>query len=216
MRARLLVGLLVIASPAQAQIFWSQPNVTSAAVAQGFTYKVYVTSPGVTTQSTATLTMVTCSTTDTGSPVTASCQAPVTQVSSIGATVPGASSQVTATDTVNNSAESAKSAPFVMSGCANPANVSLTVGSWARTLPTGGVGQVLYSLLQSKSDVTMVSVLFNGVEQGRLNGARLNDVAGSYFTATVPAGTYQLTVQATDVNGCTAGGATRPMTVVVQ
>jgi hypothetical protein len=32
----------------------------------------------------------------------------------------------------------------------------------------------------------------------------------------VPAGTYQLTVQATDVNGCTAGGATRPMTVVVQ
>lgn len=214
MIARLLVGLCVIASPAQAQVFWDQPNVASAADAQGLSYKIYITAPGATSPSTLTLAAVTCTVSGTTLPLTAACQAPAAQVVALGATAPGASSQLTAANTLGESPKS--SPPFMVPGCTDPTNVSLVVGSWARTLSVGGVGQVLYSLRQSKTAITTISVLFNGVEQGHLDGARLNDVAGSYFTATVPAGTYQLTVQAADVNGCLAGGAARPMTVVVQ
>ncbi len=225
MIARLLVGLCFIASPVSAQILWDQANVPSVAVAQGYAYKLYITAPGATTPTTLTLTSVTCVAATTPAPFTANCQAPAAQAPA--AIAPGASSQLTATDSVNGSAESTKSLPFVMAGCPDPTNVKVVVGTWARTLPTGGVGQVLYSLLQSKTNVTTVSVRFNGedirirhlpngVEQGRVDGARLNTIAGSYFTATVPAGTYQLTVQATDAAGCTDGGAARPMTVVVQ
>jgi hypothetical protein len=212
--ARLLVGLCFIASPVSAQILWDQANVPSVAVAQGYAYKLYITAPGATTPTTLTLTAVTCVAATTPAPFTANCQAPTAQAPA--AIAPGASSQLTATDSVNGSAESTKSLPFVMAGCPDPTNVKVVVGTWARTLPVGGVGQVLFSLLQSKTNVTTISVQFNGVEQGRVDGARLNTIAGSYFTATVPAGTYQLTVQATDAAGCTDGGAARPMTVVVQ
>jgi hypothetical protein len=214
MIARLVVGLCVIASTAQAQVLWDQPNVASAADAQGLSYKIYITAPGATSPSTLTLASVACTVSGTTLPLTAACQAPAAQVVALGATAPGASSQLTAANTFGESPKS--SPPFLVPGCVDPTSVKVVVGTWARTLPVGGVGQVLFSLLQSKTNVTTVSVQFNGIEQGRVDGARLNTIAGSYFTATVPAGTYQLTVQATDAAGCTDGGAARPMTVVVQ
>lgn len=80
---------------------------------------------------------------------------------------------------------------------------------------TGGVGQVLFSVRNSTTSVVQITTKFNGVTQDTISGVRLNNVAGAYFVAMVPAGTYQLTVEAADGNGCTDGGNARPMTVTV-
>ena len=95
-------------------------------------------------------------------------------------------------------------------------SVKINVGTWTRTIPVNGVGQVLYNLRQSVNPVTKVVVMFNGIEQDVLTGAKLNNVAGSYFVAGVPKGTYQLTVEVFDSTGCKDGGIARPMTVIVQ
>lgn len=63
--------------------------------------------------------------------------------------------------------------------------------------------------------MTIVIVKFNNVEQDRLTGSDLRKVAGSYFNVGATRGSYALSVEARDAEGCT-DGATRPMTVVVK
>ena len=72
-----------------------------------------------------------------------------------------------------------------------------------------------YSLLQSKTPVTILVVKLDGVEQDRVTGSDLKKIAGSYFTAPKVRGSYMLTVEAITAAGC-SDGATRPMTVVVK
>jgi hypothetical protein len=200
------------------QIQWNQPNA-DVITAQGYTYTMYVTPFGQPMPTGAlVLTQVTCSaTTPPTSPPTAFCSAPSQQVAGIGGLTYGASDQLTATDSTH--AESEKSAPYVYGAvCIDSAGkplVNITVGTWTNPIVTQGTGQVLYSMLQSKSSVTQVSVKFNGAQQGIMSGVSLNNAAGSYFVASAPPGMYQLTVEAQDANGCKAGGDARPMTVTV-
>lgn len=89
------------------------------------------------------------------------------------------------------------------------------MGEWTRTVPVAGNGRVTYSLLSSTSPVTTLIVRFNGQERDRLTGSDLRKVAGSYFSAGLSRGSFALSVEALDAEGC-SDGATRPMTVVVQ
>jgi hypothetical protein len=93
--------------------------------------------------------------------------------------------------------------------------VRLIVGNWVRTAAPGNVGWVSFSLLLSTAPITELVVNFNGVEQDRLTGSDLRKVFGSYFQVNEGPGSYQLSVEARDANGC-SDGANRPMTVVVQ
>jgi hypothetical protein len=211
-----LLILVLLSGNAHAQILWDQSGVPDISVAQHYAYKLYVTPPGLPTPATViSLVSVVCGT-SASSTTTAACSAPIQQAASVGALAPGTKSELTAIDTANGFAESTKSAPFIMQGCTDPNNVKVNVGTWTRTIPMNGVGQVLYSLRASKTPVTLVIVAFNGIEQDRLQGVKLNNVAGSYFVANTPKGSYQLTVEAQDAAGCKDGGASRPMTVVVQ
>ena len=72
-----------------------------------------------------------------------------------------------------------------------------------------------YSLLSSRSPVVELVVKFNGVERDRLTGSDLRKVAGSYFSVGSVRGSYALTVEARDADGC-SDGATRAMTVTVR
>lgn len=74
---------------------------------------------------------------------------------------------------------------------------------------------MLYSLTGGRDPVTLVIVKLDGVEQGRLTGDDLRQVAGSYFTAPTRRGSYQVSVSAATAAGC-EDGAARPMTLVVQ
>ncbi len=208
---------LVTAKPARSQVLWDQPNVPSVATAQGYTYKLYVTPSGQTNPtSTISLLSVTCSSASTVAPITANCTAPIAQATAVGATASGAKSELTSTDVAGGSAESDKSIPFIMpQATCSPNPVKLNVGTWSRSLPPNGIGQVLYNLRQSSSTITQVTISFNGMVQDVLQGTKLNNVAGSYFVAMVPKGSYQLTVEAADAQGCKDGGAARPMTVTV-
>jgi len=93
--------------------------------------------------------------------------------------------------------------------------VRLIVGNWVRTAAPGNVGWVSFSLLLSTSPITELIVRFNGVEQDRLTGSDLRKVFGSYFQVNEGPGSYDLSVEARDANGC-SDGVNRPMTVVVQ
>jgi hypothetical protein len=98
--------------------------------------------------------------------------------------------------------------------------VVLNVGAWDRNVPAATLkspsyGRVTYSLLSSKNAVTALIIKFNGVEQDRLTGSDLRRTAASYFAAGMVPGAYQLSVEAQDANGCSAG-ADRPMTVNVK
>ncbi len=213
MRTIILATLLLVPNISNAQILWDIE--TTQPIAQGYQYKLYVTPPnGTAPSSIVTLTAVTCA--DGAAPGSIACNAPIQQAAIVGATNPGAQSQLTATDIAGGFAESPKSDVFIFQVDCTVNPVKLNVGTWTRSIPTNGVGQVLYNLRQSTSNIVQVVVKFNGVVQDTLQGTKLNNVAGSYFVANVPSGSYQLTVQATDANGCTDGGASRPMTVTVQ
>jgi hypothetical protein len=101
------VGILFIPVLASAQtVTFTQQNVASVAQAQGFTYRLYVTPSGSTTQGPAIVaTGITC----TGTAPTVNCTG---TVAAANATVTGAKSVITAQDAVNGSTESAQSAPF--------------------------------------------------------------------------------------------------------
>jgi hypothetical protein len=212
-----LVGfssVVVSSVVANSQVLWDQPATPS--VAMGYNYKLYVTPSGQTTpQNIINLVSFICAA-SVASPNISACSAPVDQAAAAGATMNGAKSELTAIDPSGGFGESEKSTPFIMQNNCTPNPVKLNVGTWTRTLPTQGLGQVLYNLRQSTSSITTIVITFNGMVQDTLNGARLNNVAGSYFTAMVPAGSYQLAVEAIDINGCRDGGVSRPMTVVVQ
>ena len=121
----LLVGLLSTWRPLFAQsgsIAFSQQNVASAAQAQGFTYRLYVTPFGSTTPLAAVgIPGVTCTGTGTA-PITANCTAPLPLAARTGL-VTGATSRLTAQD--GTTTESALSAPFVP-GAGVPGALTLT------------------------------------------------------------------------------------------
>jgi hypothetical protein len=209
---KLIPLIFLLSVSLHGQILWDQPD-TPLAVAQGYGYKLYVTpSGGSTPASVISLVSVTCSA---SASANVACTAPIQQAAAVGATKGGAKSELTAVDVAGGFAESPKSAPFVMQVTCAPNAVKVVVGSWTRSVVSGGVGQVLFSLQQSANPVNRVAVLFNGILQDELTGTKLNNVAGTYFRAGVPKGTYQLTVEAFDVDGCHDGGASRPMTVTV-
>lgn len=205
----------ILSSQADAQILWDIAAATPQ-VAQGYGYKLYVTPAGATVPaSVIQLVSVTCSTSPTNG---VACTAPIQQAAAVGATMSGAKSELTAIDVSGGFAESEKSIPYIMPvqpPVCPPNAVKVVVGTWTKSLISGAVGQVLYSLQQSSTAVNRVAVVFNGIMQDELTGTKLNNVAGQYFRAGVPKGTYQLTVQAFNVDGCTDGGASRPMTVTV-
>lgn len=195
-----------------AQILWSISSAPQ--VAQGYSYKLYVTPSGAPAPATIiTLVSVNCAT---GVSSASDCTAPIEQANTAGATVPGAKSEITAVDSNGGFAESGKSAPFIFQTVCAPGTVKINVGSWTKMISVNGVGQVLYNLRQSTVNIVQVLVMFNGKVQDTLQGTRLNNVAGSYFVANVAAGSYQLTVEASDAMGCKDGGASRPMTVTVK
>lgn len=63
--------------------------------------------------------------------------------------------------------------------------------------------------------MTIVIVKFNNVETDRLTGSDLRKVSGSYFNVGPTRGSFALSVEARDAQGC-SDGATRPMTVNVK
>lgn len=105
-------GILLLATAAygqNAQVTWEQPGVVSATQAQGFTYKLYVTPAGSqTTSPPVTLNSILCG----GTAPTVACST-VLPSSASQATITGAKSTLTTTDTANGGAESAPSAPFI-------------------------------------------------------------------------------------------------------
>lgn len=107
------IAVLSLAVPkASAQnVTWSQPNVATAAQAQGLTYSLTTTPPGGSAGSPVTLTSVVCTGSGTA-PITAACSAPLPSTAS-GAIVTGAKSTLTATDTVNGTGTSLPSLPFI-------------------------------------------------------------------------------------------------------
>lgn len=108
--AFLFLLLLAIPATAHAQVQWTQSNVQSAAQAQGFTYRVYVTPAGSSIATPITIAGVACTGSGTA-PIAASCTAPISSaLIAAGATITGAKSELTAQD--GTSGESAKSAPF--------------------------------------------------------------------------------------------------------
>lgn len=111
MKKLLIFPLLLFARIASADISWSQPNVATATIAQGYTYKLYITAPGQSSVTNAiTLTGVACSAP--AGTTTASCNAPSQQAINVGATVTGAKNELTATDPATG-VESPKSVPFI-------------------------------------------------------------------------------------------------------
>jgi hypothetical protein len=199
----------------EAQVLWEQPAPNLDA-AKGYGYKLYVTiPPSSSPNNVINLMSVTCIA-NAASPDLSSCQAPVDQAAAVGATMNGAKSELTAVDPSNGFGESEKSTPFIMQNACTPNPVKLNVGTWTRNIPMNGVGQVLYNLRQSTSNITTIVVSLDGMVQDTLAGTRLNNVAGSYFVANTSKGDHQLAVEAIDINGCRDGGAARPMTVTVQ
>lgn len=93
--------------------------------------------------------------------------------------------------------------------------VILAVGDWQRWVPAGGNARITYSLLQSRTPVTLLVVKFNSVETDRLTGSDLRKVSGSYFYAGTQRGSFLVSVEAFDAQGC-RGMDARTMTVVVQ
>lgn len=102
----MFASFMFVATFASAQTAtFTQGNIASTTQAAGFTYKLYVTPSGSTTQNPAvTLTSVTC----TGTAPTVSCSGTFV---ALAATVTGAKSTLTATDPIS-AIESAQSAPF--------------------------------------------------------------------------------------------------------
>ena len=101
-----IAGFFFLPTLASAQtVTWTQTNVASAAQAQGFTYKLYVTPALSTTQNPAVvLTAVTCTGTGSSVPCTGTVAAPTSMIT-------GAKDALSATDPVS-ATESAQSAPF--------------------------------------------------------------------------------------------------------
>lgn len=93
--------------------------------------------------------------------------------------------------------------------------MKIDVGEWTRSVSAGANGRVSYALLNSRNAVTLLIVRFNGVERDRLTGSDLRKVAGSYFAVGQVRGSYTLTVEVQDGQGC-SDGASRPMTVNVK
>lgn len=75
---------------------------------------------------------------------------------------------------------------------------------------------VTYSLFQSQTPITKIEVALNGVVvTPTLNGTTdLRTVGSNRFTLPITAGIYELTMTASDVNGCSAT-VDRPMPIVV-
>jgi hypothetical protein len=117
-----LVFLLVasIASAQNTQVLWDTTDVATPTQAQGFVYKLYVTPAGATTPNApVTLTSVLCG----GTPPTVQC-ATVLPTTAGAASITGAKSELTATDTASGT-ESVKSAPF-FKPAAVPTNLRIT------------------------------------------------------------------------------------------
>jgi chitinase len=98
--------------------------------------------------------------------------------------------------------------------CAEGA-VKIAVGTWTRNIAKNGTGLVNFSLTQSANAITTLVVKLNNVEQGRVTAGDLRMVAALYYKAPAVAGSYQLSVEAFDAQGCT-DLANRPMTVNVK
>lgn len=106
----LLPLLLLLPRSLQAQTLqFTQTGVTSAAQAQGFTFRLYTTPAGATTANPA---VVIASVTCTGT-TTATCSAPVPTAASAALST-GARNTLTSQDTVNGTGESAQSIPFLL------------------------------------------------------------------------------------------------------
>lgn len=117
-----LIFVLFTASVASSQthtLFWDQGEVASVPIAQGFTYKLYVTPTGG-SSSMYTLTSVTC----TGTAPLANCSAPL-PVAASNATLTGTKAELTATDTATG-VESPRSSPFIKPAVA-PSGLRLTL-----------------------------------------------------------------------------------------
>jgi hypothetical protein len=98
--------------------------------------------------------------------------------------------------------------------------VVLAVGDWTRSAGAATLGRVLFSLGGSAKPVTLVIVRLGKQgstpqEMDRLTGNDLRKVAGSYFRLPLSKGSYLLSVEAQDANGCSDGGS-RPMTIDVK
>jgi hypothetical protein len=94
--------------------------------------------------------------------------------------------------------------------------VRLLVGDFTRRVRHGDEAFVSFALLQSRNAVIRVSTALDGVDMPpSLEGADLRRAAGMYFRVaeTVPFGTHQLTVTASD--GMCEDGSTRPLTIQV-
>ena len=104
-----VLALLPVTAFAQTPtVSWSQGNVVSAAQAQSFTPRLYVTPSGSSTQNApVVVTTVTC----TGASAPFACSAPLPAAASA-ATVTGAKTTITVQDTANGTPESPQSAPF--------------------------------------------------------------------------------------------------------
>lgn len=117
----LALALLLLPALAHAQtVTFTQQNVASAAQAGGFTYRVYVTPSGSTTQSApVVIAGVTCTGT-----TAVTCTAPL-PTTALPALVTGAKSYLTAQDTAGGSSESLPSAIFT-AGAAAPSGFKIT------------------------------------------------------------------------------------------
>lgn len=109
----LTVGLLsaipAVASAQTPQASWTQGSAATAAQAQGFTYRLYVTPAGGSTQDApVSLTGVTCTGTTAPFPCTGTVPAP----EAAKVLLTGAKSTLTAQDTAGGTTESLPSAPF--------------------------------------------------------------------------------------------------------
>lgn len=125
---RLAIALAFVAAaiaPALSQavtptVFWTQGNVATIAQAGGFTYRLYTTPSGSTTQGPAVVvTGVVC----VGTAPIAACSAPL-PVGSANAVITGAKTVITSQDTVDGIAESGPSSPFT-AGSAVPSILNI-------------------------------------------------------------------------------------------
>lgn len=78
---------------------------------------------------------------------------------------------------------------------------TIRVEDWTRTVAIGARGRVLMALMHSAA-ITKLQVKLGGQVIGEVNGTDLRDLSGLYFSVPRTAGTYNITIAATDVLGC--------------
>ena len=121
-RVLLACAFLLIPLLSFADVTFSQSDVTSAAQAQGFTYRLYITPAGASSPTVVVLTGVTCTGTGTA-PIVASCRTAMTPAIAA-ALITGTSTQMSAAFTAT-AGEGGLSVPFVK-GVAVPTGLSIT------------------------------------------------------------------------------------------